>query len=102
MPFRPAASITANAKYGLHAESSARYSARVDWPLPGLYMGTRTRADLLLCPQHTYAGASPPPISRLNEFTHWHVIAVISGACLSRPAMNDRPVFDSWYCAPAS
>src|SRR5690606_2892758 len=73
-----------------------------DWPLPGLYIGTRTSAERLLWPQQMYAGASPPPISRLNELTHWLVIAVNSGAWCSRPAMNARPVLDSWYCEPAS
>ncbi len=34
--------------------------------------------------------------------THWLVTQVISAACRSTPAMNCRPVFDSWYSAPAS
>jgi hypothetical protein len=38
----------------------------------------------------------------LYEFTHWFVTAVISAACLSRPAMNCRAVLLSWYSAPAS
>ena len=42
-----------------------RNSTRVDWPFSGLYIGTRTIAERLLCPQQTYAGASPPPESRL-------------------------------------
>ncbi len=53
MPLRPAASMTANARYGLVAESSARYSTRLELPLPGLYIGTRTSAERLLWPQHT-------------------------------------------------
>src|SRR4051794_16794263 len=69
MPRRPAARIIANDRYGLHAESRARYSMRVELPLPGLYMGTRMSADRLLWPQQTYDGASPPPHSRLYEFT---------------------------------
>ena len=60
MPFRPAARITAKARYGLHAASTERNSTRVALPFCGLYIGTRTRADRLLCPQHMYAGASPP------------------------------------------
>ena len=43
----------------MHALSSARNSTRVDWPLPGLYIGTRTSAERLLWPQQTYEGASP-------------------------------------------
>lgn len=39
---------------------------------------------------------------RLYELTHWLVTAAISAACLSRPAMKDRPTFDSWYSAPDS
>ena len=65
MPFRPAASSSAKARYGLQAVSSERTSIRVDWPLPGLYIGTRTSAERLLWPQQTYDGASPPPESRL-------------------------------------
>ena len=42
-----------------------RSSIRVDWPLLGLYIGTRTIAERLLWPQQMYDGASPPPISRL-------------------------------------
>ena len=53
MPFSPAASISANARYGFAAESIARYSMRVELPLPGLYIGTRISADRLLCPQQT-------------------------------------------------
>src|SRR5215469_18639335 len=110
MPWSPAARITANARYGLQAASTERNSTLVEFPFCGLYIGTRTRADRLLCPQQTYAGASPPapavrsaaPHSRLYELTHWLQTAVISGACLSRPAMKARAVFDSWYSAPAS
>ncbi len=45
--------MTAYARYGLAAESSARYSMRLELPLPGLYMGTRTSAERLLWPQQT-------------------------------------------------
>ncbi len=61
----PAASTTAKARYGLQAASIVRSSMRVDWPLLGLYIGTRTIAERLLWPQQMYDGASPPPISRL-------------------------------------
>ncbi len=57
--------MTANARYGLDAVSIERNSTRVALPLVGLYIGTRTSAERLLWPQQTYAGASPPPPSRL-------------------------------------
>src|SRR6187401_2264747 len=75
---------------------------RVDWPLFGLYIGTRTIAERLLWPQQMYDGASSPPISRLSEFTHWFVTQVISGAWCRMPAMKCRAVLESWYSAPAS
>src|SRR5262245_20468981 len=102
MPFMPAARMTANERYGLHAGSGERISMRVDWPLAGLYMGTRTSAERLLWPQQTYEGASPPAINRLYEFTHWLVTAVISGACRRRPAMNARATLESWNSPPGS
>jgi hypothetical protein len=73
-----------------------------------LYIGTRTSADRLACPQQTYAGASVTvlgigsPKSRLYEFTHWLVTAVISRACRSSPAMNDRAVFDRFSSSDGS
>src|SRR5690348_10532409 len=94
--------MTAYARYGLAAESMLRSSTRVDWPFVGLYIGTRTSAERLLCPQQTYDGASPPPASRLYELTHWLVTAVISAACCSSPAMKARPVLLRWYSAPTS
>jgi hypothetical protein len=102
MPLRPAARMTAKARYGFVALSRARNSMRVLLPFEGLYIGTRTSAERLLWPQQIQAGASAPPASRLYELTHWLVTAVISGACTSRPAMNDRATFESWYSAPAS
>src|SRR5665647_3244385 len=102
MPLRPAASRTAKARYGFVAESTARYSTRVELPLPVLYNGTRTSAERLLCPQQTNDGASAPPHSRLEEFTYCFVMAVISAAWCSSPAMNRRPVWDSCLGAAAS
>src|ERR671924_2386499 len=87
IPASPAASITAKARYGLHAGSGERNSMRVADSLPGLYMGTRTSADRFLRAQHTYTGASYPGTSRLYEFTHWFVTSVISAACSRIPAM---------------
>ena len=57
--------ISANARYGLHAGSGARYSIRADASLPGFVSGTRTSAERLLTPQQTYSGASNPGTSRL-------------------------------------
>src|SRR5881628_2885574 len=86
-PASPAASIDANARYGLHAGSGERYSIRVAPSLPGLYIGTRTSAERFRLAQHTYTGASNPGTSRLYEFTHWFVTSVISGAARKIPAM---------------
>ena len=91
MPLRPAASITENARYGLHAGSGERNSMRVELSLPFFGSGTRTSADRLLRAQHTYTGASYPTISRLYELTVWFVTAVISRAWLSSPAMKALP-----------
>src|SRR3954453_15353538 len=102
MPFNPAASITANARYGLHAESGERISTRVELPFCGLYIGTRTSADRLLWPQQTYAGASPPPHRLLWELAPWLVSAANSAASVSRPATNARPPFASWNWSLAS
>ena len=55
-----------------------------------------------MAPGRRSSGASSPPHSRLYEFTNWFVTAVISGACLSRPATNCRPIVESWYWPAAS
>ena len=102
MPASPAASITLNARYGLHAGSGARYSTRLDSSRPGLYAGTLTRSALLTVAQETYAGASNPRgwwfvlgASLLYELTHWFVTSVISLACRSSPAMKPLAMWDS-------
>src|SRR2546422_9163171 len=87
IPVRPAASIAANARYGLHAGSGERNSTRVADSFPGLYIGTRTSAERFLLAQQMYTGASYPGTRRLKEFTHWFVTSVISLACLSTPAV---------------
>ena len=51
MPARPAARVTAKARYGLAAESIERSSMRAEDALFGLYIGTRTSAERLLRPQ---------------------------------------------------
>ncbi len=53
MPRRPAASITENARYGLQAGSGARNSTRVEVPLRGLYIGTRSIDERLWRPHDT-------------------------------------------------
>src|SRR5689334_1397803 len=94
MPFRPAASITENARYGLQAGSGERNSMRVLLSLPRFGIGTRTSADSLLRAQQMYVGASYPSMRRLYEFTVWFVTAVISFAWCSSPAMKHWPTFD--------
>src|SRR2546429_8011746 len=104
MPLSPAARITANARYGLQAASTERNSTRVELPFCGLDIGPRIRAERVLCPQHTQAGASPPapavrsaaPHSRLFEFTPWVHTAGVSGAGWSRPGGNARAGSGSW------
>src|SRR5437867_1254743 len=86
-PSRPAASMTAKARYGLQAGSGERNSIRVACSLPGLYIGTRTRALRLRRAQQMWTGASYPGTRRLYEFTHWFVTRVISFECESTPAM---------------
>src|SRR5881409_3952918 len=85
IPVSPAASIDANARYGLHAGSGERNSMRVADSLPGLYMGTCTNALRFRRAQQTYTGASYPGTNRLYEFTHWFVTSVTSPACRRIP-----------------
>src|SRR3954452_5778163 len=101
MPRSPAASITEKARYGLHAGSGARYSMRVEAAL-FLAIGTRTRAERLFRAQLTYTGASNPGISRLYEFTVWLVMAAMSLACPSNPAMKPLPVAARLHGLPSS
>src|SRR4051812_1554679 len=65
MPRIPAASITAKARYGLHAGSGERNSIRVALRLPRLATGTHTRPLRLLRAHVTCTGASNPGTSRL-------------------------------------
>src|SRR5262249_57882611 len=98
----PAARITENARYGLHAGSGERNSTRVELSWPRFGSGTRTSAERLLRAQHTYTGASYPTTSRLYEFTVWFVTAVISRAWRSKPAMKCLPGFDNPCGSPGS
>ena len=50
MPFRPAAMVTARARYGLAVGSGLRSSRRVAECLPGLCAGMRTSAERFLRP----------------------------------------------------
>ena len=55
IPSTPASSITANARYGLHAGSGALYSIRVAFPRAA---GILINVDLFLKPYALYTGAS--------------------------------------------
>ena len=58
-PSRPAAIITANARYVLDEGSGQRTSARVpSIDLPGETFGTRISAERFVRPQVRYVGAS--------------------------------------------
>lgn len=67
------ASSTAYVRYGFAPESIERTSTRAEPVLPGLYIGTRIRAERLLWPQQMYEGPAagcrmvrpPPPQMRL-------------------------------------
>ena len=65
MPFRPAARMTLNARYGLHAGSGLRYSMRVALGLPRLGIGTRMSPLRLFRAQLMCTGASKPGTNRL-------------------------------------
>src|ERR687887_2117444 len=71
-PSRPARSITANARYGLHDGSGIRSSMRVPVPRAA---GTRTSGLRFFSDQEIAVGASYPGTRRLYEFTSGFVIA---------------------------
>ena len=58
MPSRPAASIAANARYGLQLGSGQRSSSRVASGRPRLACGMRISAERLMRAQLMYTGAS--------------------------------------------
>ena len=87
MPLRPAASITANARYGLHAGSGLLNSSLKAFSWLGLYIGILMRFDLFSGSQQIYTGASYPGTSLLYEFTDGLSIEVISGRCFMSPAI---------------
>ena len=84
-PSRPAAIVTANARYGFALGSAERSSILV--PLPRA-AGTRM-SGLLFCADHAmYTGASNSGTRRLYEFTSGLVIAVMPLMCSIMPAIK--------------
>src|ERR687886_554524 len=102
MPSRPACRSAAKVRYGLHAGSGQRISARVACSEPGLESGMRVRAERFRCDHATYTGASKPGTSRLYELTHCAKTAAISRACRSCPAMKALPVSERCQRSSAS
>src|SRR3954469_5145730 len=84
IPSRPARSITASARYGLHDGSGIRSSMRV--PVPRV-AGTRTSGLRFFSDNEIAVGASYPGTSRLYEFTSGLLIAQKPFACLGIPPM---------------
>ena len=101
MPRIPAAKMTENARYGLHAGSGERYSMRVAESLPRFGIGTRMSPLRLLRAHEIWTGASKPGTSRLYELMVWLVTAVISAAWCSSPAMKLFAVGDKLYGSSA-
>src|ERR1700760_4767740 len=86
MPSRPAISIAANARYGLHDGSGERNSRRLALG-DGEYIGMRIDAERLRDEYARFTGASNPGTSRLYEFVVGLQKAASARACLSRPPM---------------
>src|SRR3954452_9261766 len=84
IPSRPARSITASARYGLHDGSGIRSSILVVAPRDA---GTRTRGLRLRSDHAIAVGASKPGTRRLYEFTSGFVMAQNPLAWRSSPAM---------------
>src|SRR4051812_12723531 len=117
-PSRPAISIAAKARYGLHDGSGQRNSTRLAFGLFE-YSGMRQAAERLRCEYTRLTGASYPGTNRLYEFVVGAAKASTAGACVNRPpmyqrAMSDRPAYpaseknsgsppfhnDWWQCMP--
>ena len=85
MPSRPHASITASARYGLHAGSGiAHLAARAECRAAP---GTRTSGDRFFSDHATLTGASCPGTRRLYELTSGLVTATKARAWSRIPAM---------------
>src|SRR5579864_5155206 len=101
-PSRPAISIAANARYGLHDGSGGRNSTRFAFGLAE-YIGMRTAALRLRREYARFTGASNPGTRRLYEFVVGAISAASAGACLSSPPMYQSA---SWlspaYLSPAN
>src|SRR5216684_5207998 len=85
-PSRPAMSMAANARYGLHDGSGERNSMRFALGL-GEYMGMRMAAERLRELYARFTGASNPGTSRLYELVVGLQRAASARACLSTPPM---------------
>src|SRR4051794_10520439 len=86
IPSRPAISIAANARYGLHDGSGDRNSIRLAFG-DGEYIGIRIAADRLRDEYARFTGASNPGTSRLYEFVVGLQRAARARACLRTPPM---------------
>src|SRR3954468_1327022 len=86
MPSRPAISMAANARYGLHDGSGERSSSRLAFG-DGEYIGMRIDALRLRDEYARFTGASNPGTSRLYEFVVGLQSAASARACLRMPPM---------------
>src|SRR3954453_505758 len=84
-PSRPAISIAAKPRYGLHVGSGKRTSMRR--PLGLDTYGMRIDAERLRAEYARLIGASKPGTRRLYEFVPGLVIAFSAFACLMMPPM---------------
>src|SRR5512140_3258689 len=86
IPSRPAISMAAKARYGLHDGSGERNSRRLAFGL-GEYMGMRMAALRLRDEYARFTGASKPGTSRLYELVVGLHSAARARACLRTPPM---------------
>src|SRR4051812_19137856 len=86
IPSRPAISIAAKARYGLHDGSGERNSSRLAFG-DGEYIGMRIDAERLRDEYARFTGASKPGTSRLYEFVVGLHKAARARACFRSPPM---------------
>src|SRR6266481_4641798 len=86
IPSRPAMSMAANARYGLHDGSGERNSSRFALGL-GEYIGMRIAAERLRDEYARFTGASNPGTSRLYELVVGLQMAASARACFRIPPM---------------